>query len=163
MANRANGPGGAARGARRVNPWLIPVFVLVVGLVASWGVFAWRSRVIDQETQSRLEGAGRDAGRRVTSGLDDYAGLLQNAGAFWSTRGTVTPQEFEAYGIQIDWTDRYKTLEDVELLKTPGGGSVPNAVVIATISGKRSTLATDRAADSDVKTAMLEAAQTGRA
>ncbi len=182
MTDRASRPEARARSPRHVNPWLVPVLVLLVGVLASWGVFAWRSRVIDQETQSRLESAGRDAARRVTSGLDDYAALLQNIGAFWSTRGNVTPREFEDYGLQIDRNDRYPTLNDVELLTTvpregltaflaahPGLKVVPEgqrstyAIVTATLNGGRSTLGDDRAAAPTIKSAMDEAAQEGHA
>ena len=176
---------GGAR-TRRFRPWVVPVLILLLGALAAWGVFAWRSRVNDQETQQRLETAARDAGRRVAQGLDDYAALLQDTAAFWSVNPDVTPTEVAAYGDQLDLARRYEPLEDVSLVRyvpadqldefvasqqavTPGFTITPapdgRAVyypITATLEGTTNRFGVDVGVDEARRVAMEKAAETGR-
>jgi diguanylate cyclase (GGDEF)-like protein/PAS domain S-box-containing protein len=104
--------------ARRIHPWVLPVLIIVLGLLVAWGVFAWRSRVIDQETEQRLEVAARDSGRIIAQGLEDYAAYLQDIAAHWSVNPGLTPDEVKAYGEAVDATtaERYAALDDVSFV-----------------------------------------------
>jgi diguanylate cyclase (GGDEF)-like protein/PAS domain S-box-containing protein len=113
MTERRGPEDGEVHVPRRLHPWVVPFLILLLGAVASYGVFAWRSRVIDQETQERLAVAARDTARRVTEGLDDYARLLQDTAAFWSTDLAVSQDAVTQYGVQLGLGKKYDPLDDV--------------------------------------------------
>ena len=176
-------PGASA--GRRLRPWAIPVLILVLGAIASWGVFAWRVRVIDQETGDRLEAAARDSGQRISAGLDDYAALLKDVAAFWSTNPDATGAEVSAYGKQLDLTKRYDSLDDVNLVRfvpradlesfvidqqktnfdfsvTPQGDRPEYYPVVATLQGNTNQAGADLGMDQARLDAMQKARDTGR-
>jgi diguanylate cyclase (GGDEF)-like protein/PAS domain S-box-containing protein len=116
MSDRAEPEQTAADRAQRFRPWVIPVVIVILSAVAAWGVFAWRTRVIDEETQQRLDVAARDSGRAIVQGLEDYAAHLQSVAAFWSVDPEATREDVSNYGKQVDLGDNYRTEDDVSLV-----------------------------------------------
>lgn len=185
MLKRENPGEPEGSGGRWLRPWAIPVLILVLGAIAAWGVFAWRLRVIDEETVERLEVAARDSGQRISAGLDDYAALLKDVAAFWATNPDATPAEVAGYGKRIDLTKRFSTLDDVALVQyvsradlepftieqqqqTPGFAVTPKEdraayfPIVATLQGATSQAGTDVGLEPVRLEAMEKARDTGR-
>ena len=122
------------------HPWVVPVLIVLLGAVAAWGVFAWRSRVIDQETQQRLDVAARDSGRaRSRRASTTMPRHLQDIAAFWSVNPEATREDVATYGDEVDlgrtstgrWTTsassptcRPRTIERVR--RRPAGAVTPD-------------------------------------